>query len=138
MCNKTISMHHFYHVTCLLTSPWLSSSFPRILTTAFSSFLSLVTHHKFGEFCVELLLLWHGGGGGDGLQAEAAAAVVRHAVRDLGRLRLAAAETAAPAAARLLAASATAATGCRRRLGRTSTIYITETETDMIINTKLR
>ena len=54
------------------------------------------TYHELGKLLVELLLVGHRGGGGDGLEGEAAPAAIRNAVGDLWRLALAP-QTSAPA-----------------------------------------
>ena len=54
------------------------------------------THHQLSKLLIELGLVWHGSGGGEGLETEAAPGIVRHAVGDLGRV-VGPSQTAAPA-----------------------------------------
>ena len=55
----------------------------------------LVSYHQLGEFGVEFLLIGHGQGRGDGLQAERSGPV-HHAVSDFGRLVISPTATPAP------------------------------------------
>ena len=57
---------------------------------------SVCTHHELCELLIELGLVWHGSGGGEGLETEAAPGIVRHTVGDLGRV-VRPRQTAAPA-----------------------------------------